>query len=62
MKKAIIAIGIAFSLMTISHYGYAATAKCTVAKKNGNTITLQCSQVVGDMKKGDQVKVRTVDK
>lgn len=58
MKKIIVML-IGFGVLSAAASSIAATAKCQVVQVKGNKVQLQCSQIVGKIKKGEWVKVKT---
>lgn len=58
VKNIILLAGL-ITLLSLSGSAFAATAKCKVVGVKNNNVQLQCSQIVGEIKKGDTVKVKT---
>ncbi len=58
MKVKSVLIGLIFSLF-LPCAGFGATAKCKVVSVNGDQVQLECTQIVGKIRNGQWVKMKT---
>ncbi len=59
--KGIILLLVSLLLLVVPGITFGATAKCKVVEVSGNKVQLQCTQIVGKIKNGQWVKMKTED-